>query len=201
MVVSFVVPSSPDGPTSGLSSQPIRVTANDLVRLEKWSLQFRELLQDRYQPRPISLPPVTDEDIDADSIKYLLKNLGLPDTRTGTGRAAQKIKIDQLCRRCNALWYYGCDPATFGGLWERLDRPWESVKGVDWHEYCWRRPPPKFSERETLQYANIAWILEKNGVFTQAIQSAVWDSTEDRLSTAVTALRDIKSQLVAIQTL
>ncbi|KAK3386715.1 hypothetical protein B0H63DRAFT_447629 [Podospora didyma] len=45
---------------------------------------------------------------------------------------------------------------------ERLDRPWELIKGVDRHEYCWRRPPPKFSERETLQYANAAWVLEKD---------------------------------------
>jgi len=195
MMISFVIPSSAKGPVVLSSGQPLRITRNDLLRLEKCSVHLRDLLQNRYLPRPIPLAPDYDEDIDADAIKYLLKNLGHPEPRSGgSGRGTRKIGIDQLSRRCNALWYYRCDPTTFGGLWERLDRPWELGTGVDWHEYCWRRPPPKFSERETLQYANAAWVLEKNDVFTQAIQSAVWDSREDTLRTAITALKGITSK-------
>ncbi|KAK1758088.1 hypothetical protein QBC47DRAFT_132890 [Echria macrotheca] len=191
MVTSFFIQTSADPSSSPFStSQPVDVPASGLVRLAKWSIQLRELLHDReFRDRagPITLVPQPDQDIDVDAIKYVLETLcGFTRTRP------QSIPIDRLSRRCNALWYYGCDPAAFSGLWERLDKPWEHATGVDWHEYCWRRPPLRIKEDETLKYANAAWVLEKDAVFAQAIQSAVWDSTEDTLSTSVTALKDIK---------
>ena len=81
MVISFVVPSSVNGPAVLSSGQPLRITRNNLLRLEKCSVQLRELLHNRYLPRPIPLAPDYDEDIDADAIKYLLENLGHPEPR------------------------------------------------------------------------------------------------------------------------
>ncbi|KAK3356475.1 hypothetical protein B0T25DRAFT_536832, partial [Lasiosphaeria hispida] len=189
----FPAPSFTDAATVG---QRIRVSVHDLARLAQASLRLREAY-DQYRPRPVYLYPIDEEDIDGDAIKYLVGNLGMLDPRVAGGhtanRVVQRIRVESLSRRCNALWHYGCDPASFGGLWDQLDRPWVPLDTQDTPAYCWRRPPLSISEKKTFQYANVAWVLEKNDVFSEAIQSAVWDSTEDAFPTAVAELRDIKA--------
>ncbi|KAK0702386.1 hypothetical protein B0H67DRAFT_558672 [Lasiosphaeris hirsuta] len=191
---SFSAPSFTDGSTVG---QRIRVSGQDLARLAQASLRLREATYDQYRPRPVFLYPVDEEDIDVEAIKFLVGNLGMLDPRIAVGqttnRTAQRIRVESLSRRCNALWHYGCDPAALGGLWEQLDRPWMPLETRNTPVYCWRRPPLNISEKKTFHYANVAWVLEKDDVFPEAIQSAVWDSTEDAFPTAVAELKDIKA--------
>jgi len=176
----------------------IQVQGRDLGLLEQASPKIRALIDGREHPTDIiTLSPSEDDDIDIESIRYILENIGSEEQLRIQGPGPETLsplEIVDLSRQCNALYFYDVHIQHFSGLWSRLPNPWDIIslpKGV----WSWRIPRRKDIHRDAWgSYANAAWMLEKDTEFSDVIGSLVFDTKCDSILTAVPCLKDLKSE-------
>ncbi|KAK0631487.1 hypothetical protein B0T14DRAFT_559281 [Immersiella caudata] len=177
----------------------IRVQEPDAELLKQWSPEFKALIDNRQHPTDvIPLSPSEGDGIDVVSLRYILENIGLEAHRRNHGFPAGEqppgtFDIVDLSGQCNALHRYKFDISSpFSGLWGRLSHPWTIIPQPE-DEWCWRLPPRNDIPRhEWPHYANAAWVLGQDVVFSDAISSIVFDTKFDKIVTSVSGLKSMQ---------
>jgi len=176
----------------------VKVSGQDLELLVRASPQLRELVQES-KTRPIKLSPSEEDNVNGESIRYLLENIGQENAPDKQGIEEQRrepgsLSIVDLSQFCNTLHYYRCDPSPFLGLWNRLSQPWEVTPLPD-DTWVWRTPRrTDVSQSKWPDYVNAAWILGKDDELSDVLRSVVWDSTFGDTEPALSRSQNIKSK-------